>query len=183
MALQTIVLQALVFGLAWLASAGTGITVSWQSRLGTLPLLATIALLALFTGVAWAEARRPLGARDVLRRKLRRASPADPVWLTLTLIAGIVEEYAYRGVLTAILAVPFGTIAASVASAVLFGLAHSTQGWRGFAFSAAFGLALQGLVFVSGGLALAIFVHVAYDVGATWLGRRLADPQAGGASA
>jgi membrane protease YdiL (CAAX protease family) len=172
LALQTIVLQTVVFGFAWLASASAGITVSWSSQLGPISLLGTIAVFALAMAVAWMEARRPLEPPDVLRRILWRASPTDPAWLTLTVVAGIAEEFAYRGVLTGLLTIPLGAGTASIVSAGVFGLGHFTQGWRGLVYSAGFGLALQGVVVLSGGLLLAIVVHVAYDLCAARLGRR-----------
>ena len=98
----------------------------------------------------------------------------DPAWLALTVVAAIVEEYACRGVLTGILTSVLGPGSAWILSAGLFGLGHFTQGWRGLVFSAGFGLALQAVVSLSGGLLLAIVAHMAYDLGASWLGRRLA---------
>jgi len=52
MALNTIVLQTVVSVLAWLAGVGAGITVSWRSQLGPIPLLAAIAVVALGMALA-----------------------------------------------------------------------------------------------------------------------------------
>ena len=88
-------------------------------------------------------------------------------------VAGIGEEFAYRGALTGLLTVVLGPSAACIVSAGLFGLGHFSQGWRGLVYSTGFALALQGVVFLSGGLLLAIVVHIVYDFGSVWLDRRL----------
>jgi membrane protease YdiL (CAAX protease family) len=169
MALNTIILQAILAGLGWLAIEGMDIAVSWRSHLAPIPVLAAAGLVSLGLAMAWRESRRPDAEANVVQRTLRGASPASPAWLTTALVAGVGEEFAYRGVLTGLLSVTLGAPAGWVTSAVLFGLGHFTQGWRGFLYSAGYALALQGIVFLSGGLALAIVAHVAYDLGAVWL--------------
>ena len=109
-----------------------------------------------------------------MRRTLRSVGATDPVWLLTITAAAVSEEFAYRGVLTVILSEPFGIAIGSVGSAVVFGVSHFGQGWRGAAYSAVFGLSMQSLILVSGGLSLAIIVHLSYDLCALELGRRLA---------
>jgi membrane protease YdiL (CAAX protease family) len=134
-----------------------------------------VALLVVGMGlvVASFEARRPLGPGDGMRRLLERIPATHPAWMTALTAASVGEEFAYRGVLTELCTGPFGAGWAVVASAGLFGLGHLAQGWRGAVASAAFAMALQVIVFISGGLALAMLAHFAYDIGAMWLGRRI----------
>jgi membrane protease YdiL (CAAX protease family) len=134
-------------------------------------LLAAAATLAVSLAAAWLEARRPLPPHEVTRRALRSVGPTDPVWSGVALVAGFVEEFAYRGVLTALLTAPLGILPAALVSAATFGLAHLAAGWRAVGFSMAFALGMQGLVVLSGGLAVAMVVHATHDLSATWLAR------------
>lgn len=108
-----------------------------------------------------------------MRQRLRSVRATDPWWIAAAVAAAIVEEYCYRGVLTALLGEALGMWPAVLLSALAFGGAHLGQGWRGAGFSAAFGLALQLLCFMHGGLLAAILVHFAYDMLAAFLGHRL----------
>jgi membrane protease YdiL (CAAX protease family) len=170
---QTVVLQTAVAGLAFLAIGGGEIEVIWWSSLTPRSGLLAVGLVAGALLVSWLEGRRPLGPHDSIRRRLREIRPTDPLWLLATVAAAVSEELAYRGVLTGLIGLWIGLPAGAAVSALAFGLGHLGQGWRGAAFSAAFGLGLQGLVAVSGGLGLAILAHGVYDLGATAMGRRL----------
>ena len=61
----------------------------------------------------------------------------------------------------------------ALVSALLFGLAHLSSGKRAVTFSIPFALAMQGLVHLSGGLIMAMIIHVAYDLIAAWIGNRM----------
>jgi CAAX protease family protein len=86
-------------------------------------------------------------------------------WLLVSALAGVGEEITWRGVQTALL-VPVSRSywTAALLSAVSFGAAHATQGWRSAAIIVGFGLAFQVVVAVSGCLYVAMAVHIAYDV-------------------
>jgi membrane protease YdiL (CAAX protease family) len=174
-AIQIFVVQAVVLSLALLASFGADLALAWSSAFTLTAWLSAIMVSAGAVFVAWLEARTPLGPRDSLRRKLRQVAASNPIWIALTVVAGGVEEYAYRGVLTAILAGSLGFGAATVVSAGLFGLAHFGAGWRAAVFGVGFALAMQALVQLSGGLLLAVLAHAVYDLTAAWLGHRLAN--------
>ena len=173
-ACQIVLVQAIVAGFASLAVWAAGLTVAWASRLTVAGVLTAIGIVGAASVVALVEGRRPLGRGTELRRLLRSVSPGDPVWLVATAVAAVCEEFAYRGVLVEILSRPLGPAGAAVASAVVFALGHLAQGWRGAAFSLVFGLGMQTLVALSGGLTLAIVAHLTYDLVAAALGRRLA---------
>jgi membrane protease YdiL (CAAX protease family) len=90
-------------------------------------------------------------------------------WILVSLLAGIGEEITWRGVQTQLLARMIGPIVGSYALAVLlsalsFGGAHFVQGWRSVLVIVAFALGFQAIVWASGGLYVAMLVHVAYDV-------------------
>lgn len=173
MVVQIIVLQTVVAGLAALAVYGIGLKLAWWSTLT--PVTVSLALVAL-SGVlilTYFEAQERGSDIDKSRDTLRRISATDPRWIGATLYAGIIEEVAYRGVLTLLLAGIVGYIPAAIASAVVFGLAHLTSGWRAVPFGIVFALAMQALVYTSAGLVLAMVVHVVYDLIAAWLGHRM----------
>ncbi|MEM9301348.1 MAG: CPBP family intramembrane glutamic endopeptidase [Pseudomonadota bacterium] len=173
MAVQLAVVQTLVAGLALIAWAGADVELAWIGDISPTAALVAVGALALFVGLAALEARRPLGARDRLRAELRKASAKDPVWIGVTLYAGVVEEFAYRGVLVLVLAGLIGPWAAFAASAVLFALGHLSGGWRAALLGVPFALAMHIVVTISGGLLLAILVHAAYDLIGAALGHRL----------
>jgi membrane protease YdiL (CAAX protease family) len=130
----------------------------------------------------WSLRRQPIALRRRLRQILP-ATPADlPLWLILSVSAGVVEEAAYRGVLFGLLSrwIPGWWIPALV-SAALFAAVHAIQGWRGMLGAAAVGMAMQGLVWKTGDLYTAMVAHAAIDIGA---GLVMGKPwrQAGGAA-
>ena len=99
-------------------------------------------------------------------------------WVLVSTLAGIGEEITWRGVQTALLAYLTGSfVAGAMLSATSFGVAHYMQGWKSAAIIAVFALGLQGVVWISGSLYIAMLVHVLYDItaGLTYgkLGREL----------
>lgn len=182
-AAQLAILQTLVACLALLAAYGVGLELAWLSEVSLVTLTASFTVLTGFVALAFVEARRPLSPKEKLRAELRKVSAREPAWIGVTLYAGVVEEFTYRGVLTLLLAGPVGYWPAATASALLFGLGHLAGGWRTAGPSIAFALAMQAIVSLSGGLLLAVFVHVAYDLVAAWLGHRIARQNASDATA
>jgi len=91
--------------------------------------------------------------------------PQMRVWIFISILAGLSEECAYRGL--AYIAV--GQQTGSRASAVLictagFGIAHMLQGWQGVLGTSVIALVFHGLVFLTQGLYLTIGVHILYDL-------------------
>lgn len=169
---QLLALQTIVGGLAWLALYGTGLSLTWWSDLSAMPVLVCLGVWLVFVVIAVKEANRPLARQDRWRAELRKTAASDPVWIGVTLYAGIVEEFAYRGVLTLTLAATLGNWPAVAISALAFGLGHLSGGWRAALFAIPFALAMQTIVYVSGGLFLAVVTHAAYDLSVAWLGHR-----------
>ena len=99
-------------------------------------------------------------------------------WIAVSVLAGIGEEITWRCVQTQLLVPIVGAYGvAALLSAISFGGAHFLQGWRSCAVIVVFALGFQTVVWASGGLFVAMAVHVAYDVtaGITYgrLGREL----------
>ena len=182
-AAQLGILQTIIACLALLAAYGVGLELVWLSQVSLLTLLASFTVLTGFVALAYVEARRPLSPKEKLRAELRKVSAREPAWIGVTLYAGVVEEFTYRGVLTLLLAGAVGYWPAAIGSALLFGLGHLASGWRTVGPSIAFALAMQAIVLLSGGLLLAIFVHAAYDLVTAWLGHRIARQDSSDATA
>jgi len=114
---------------------------------------------------------RPRWRRAVLRRArvVHLFMPENATerawWLAVSVLAGVGEEITWRGAQTALLVPLTGSYGvAALLSAVSFGVAHGTQGWRSAAVIVGFGLGFQAVIAVSGSLYVAMAVHVAYDV-------------------
>lgn len=88
-------------------------------------------------------------------------------WIAVSFSAGIGEEIVWRGVFTALLwwLLDNWWVAAGVSAAV-FGIAHAHQGLRKTIVITGIAAVCQLLVWWSGGLALAMFVHTGYDIAA-----------------
>lgn len=170
-------LQVCLLLLAWLAMWASDERIAWFGSWSWRTVLLTAAVLAAAIAFAEWEAARPLERSDLLRRRIRKISARNPIWIAAASCAAIAEEFCYRGVLTSLLDGVLGMWPAAMFSALVFGLAHMTQGWRGAVFSAAFGLAMQVLCHVQQGLLAAILVHFAYDMFVAVRGNRLADAE------
>lgn len=86
-------------------------------------------------------------------------------WLVVSLLAGVSEEVTWRGVQSTLVASLVGSPGLGVViSAVMFGAAHLTQGWKSAGIIVLFALGFQLLVWAGGSLYLPMLVHTAYDV-------------------
>ena len=171
--IQIVVTQAIVAGLAALAMYGAGIEISFGAEISPFTFGVGWLTLGVFLTIAFFEARRPLGEDELIRRRLRKISAGNPDWIGVTVLAGIMEEFAYRGVLTLLLAGFMGYLPAALVSAVLFGLSHMSSGKRAVFIGILFALAFQYIVYISGGLLIAIIVHAVYDFVVAVLGWRM----------
>lgn len=112
------------------------------------------------------QAERERGAAFLPRRAGERG-----LVVLVACLAGLVEEFAWRAVLPALLGHWIGNPWLAVGlSALSFGLAHAVQGRLAMAVVFATALCFQVLVQVGGGLAVAVAVHTTYDLLAVfWL--------------
>ena len=159
--------QLVVLGLiATVAAAVTGLPILAAPRLSAPVLASCAAFLAIAAGTIPLRWRRASPKdRERLGRLLPRGREDAATWTLVCLAAGYSEELAYRGVLTGILAGWTGSLlAASIFSAIAFGLAHAVQGMRSVAVVVVFGLAFQALCVLSGSLLPAMIVHALYDL-------------------
>jgi len=82
----------------------------------------------------------------------------------LSVTAGVCEELLYRGFLIAYLVHWFGLIPAAGISAVIFGLGHLYQGWRGVLTTGAVGAFLAAVYLLTGSLLASMVLHALMDV-------------------
>ncbi len=153
----------------------------WPERYA-LPLVASVVLLAAMV----------FGTRSIKRAAVRRREPRVyftmpqgpleiALWIAVAVMAGVAEEYVYRGVFTDLVGRLTGSLGLAWGLAVAaFTIAHANQGVGSMAVIASFALVAHVLVFLTGTLLFAIVLHAAYDVIAgfeyTRLGRQLGYP-------
>lgn len=178
---QALVSQLLIGGLAFVVAWRTHTSVLHWFQLDRDPRLAAAAALLLAVAVvAMLLGLRSLSKME--RRIFELLAPATRneslAWVGLCAVVAVVEEFVYRAVLPDVLQQfndePLFIIAAS---ALVFGLAHLLQGWKGFAVTALFAIPLHILVYLSGTITAAIVVHFLYDLLAGFaIRRRLSSP-------
>ena len=103
------------------------------------------------------------------REKARLTLPENrsemPYWVAISVLAGISEEWAYRGAACALLIRMTGSVAISVLiCSIAFGLGHLLHGWRAAGGSALLALVLQLVAFQCQSLILAMVIHACYDL-------------------
>jgi membrane protease YdiL (CAAX protease family) len=103
------------------------------------------------------------------KKRARRLLPEIPghlrSWVPISFLAGIGEEIAFRGVAFGILRSISGSMEfATVICVLAFAFAHMTQGWRGVLGTGVIALVMHAIVYGTGGLYLAIAIHVVYDL-------------------
>lgn len=87
------------------------------------------------------------------------------IWIGVSMVAGVTEEYVYRGFCLAYLTASTGSLTlAAVLVTVGFGLAHAYQGGAATFKAGALGAVLLIPVLVTGALLPAIIAHAAIDV-------------------
>lgn len=94
----------------------------------------------------------------------------------ISIMAGIAEESAYRGIAVWILAPVMGNIfVAMFLSAMAFAVAHAVQGGKSMALVFAVATIFHALVYFTGTLVIAMVVHAAYDIIAGYLAGKRAN--------
>jgi membrane protease YdiL (CAAX protease family) len=111
------------------------------------------------------------------KQRARLTLPENPAqmgyWIPISLLAGVTEEYAYRGVAYSVLSQITGSPGISLVVCVLsFGIAHMMQGWRATLGIVLLAILFHITVFLTEGLYLVIAFHVAYDLVIGILGMR-----------
>ncbi len=138
----------------------------WPSKLPT-PMQCFVGLLLLSAAFVWLRrvwSRHSDAHVAQTRLLLPENSEELAYWTAISLIAGIGEEYVYRGVTyAAVLSLTGRVLSAAVICAVAFGAAHLYFGIRNAISTCVMGLLFQFLVSWTGALYLAMFVHATYD--------------------
>lgn len=144
------------------SSLGLGAPTSWWL---------TGALTAATAGILVVSAIRLRGNAVRFREKADQRAGAllpnsteERRWFAAVCVGGgIYEELAYRGFLFYYLGMVFphsNMVEKVVVSALLFGIVHFYQGWRGIVSTGAAGLLLAGLYVASGNLLLPVVAHI-----------------------
>jgi uncharacterized protein len=151
-----------------LAALGLDLPLSFPGRLGLMVMgIAAAAMLVLLPlslfRLDGAGRTKLLARLERLKIAPRRTGEAL-LFLPVALVAGISEELLFRGFVIWFLFPAAGWLWAIPASALLFGLGHLYQGWRGFLSTAATGLVLGGLYALSGSLWWVMGLHALIDL-------------------
>ena len=155
-----LILLGLSLGTAW----------SHQLELFSGPVFtvrALVTLMALLSGaLTLLRIFLPVAAQEPVIQYIIPTTNIEFAWFSaLSITAGLAEEIAFRGVLTSLLQQAWGSYwLATLASALVFGLAHLLQGVRGVVVAACFGLVNQMGTSWTGTLLVAIIVHALYDI-------------------
>ena len=161
-----IVLQVLLLSLTYLAAKENNFSLFGPAWPPDWTWVAAAAYLVLIM------ARIRAGWRKLTEERKQRARltlPENPAemryWIPISLLAGVTEEYAYRGVAFSVLARITGSPLISLALCVFsFGIAHMMQGWRAAKGVAVLALLFHCVVLLAQSLYLVIAFHVAYDL-------------------
>jgi uncharacterized protein len=122
-----------------------------------------MALIAQRVHVGWRKISSE--RRENARRLLPETSRHLRYWIPISLLAGLSEECAFRGLAFVLLSWQFHSrFLAGTVCVISFGIAHMIQGWRGVLGTSIIAVVMHGLVFLTGGLYLPIAVHAAYDL-------------------
>ena len=153
---------------------------------GVMVGLVTIAIIVL-------RQRGAVDTDETLRQRIRdRLAPVErlmprrtsdfKLFTALACTAGLCEEFLFRGYLAWVagLLLPFPV--APAAQALVFGLCHAYQGWRGIVMTTFAGAFLTAVVLVTGSLWPAIVIHALMDLHAGDLARRVFPGDAGPAA-
>jgi len=183
-------LVALVLAV-WLAARRSLLTLGLALRptgglAGVMVGLVTIAIIVL-------RQRGAVDTDESLRQRVReRLAPVERLmprqgsdfrlFAALACTAGLCEEFLFRGYLAWVagLVLPFPV--APAAQALVFGLCHAYQGWRGIVMTTFAGVFLTAIVLVTGSLWPSILIHALMDLHAGDLARRVFPSDAPGPS-
>jgi membrane protease YdiL (CAAX protease family) len=144
--------------------------------------------LAFIVFMVVAQRRQLARNPDLVERIRARLAPVEPLmphtraewpgFVSLALTAGTCEELLFRGFVWWVLGSVLPSFwLAALAQAILFGLAHAYQGARGIFTTAAVGLFMAGIVWVSGSLWAAMLVHALMDLHAGDMATRVFAPE------
>jgi membrane protease YdiL (CAAX protease family) len=175
--LNTIVVQLVLFALAWFAARAADFRLFALPRAGTRELIAgAAALLFQFAMMCASHAvRAPSELGDMAVDRVMPRSPRErALYSALSVVAGMSEEAAYRGVLMFLLGNATGSAwLAMLVSAFAFAVGHAVQGRKSMAVIFVMACSMHALVWYTGTLVIAMAVHGIYDLLAPTFRRRI----------
>jgi membrane protease YdiL (CAAX protease family) len=87
------------------------------------------------------------------------------LWVLISAAAGIGEEITYRGVMWVLLARLTGSLwVAALITSIIFAVSHYMQGWASITAIFGFAIGFHVIVWFTGSLIPAIFLHFLYDL-------------------
>jgi hypothetical protein len=176
---NTIAMLVVLFALSWVTAR------SFQSErlifaaphIGARELLAGVAALLFYFVMMYANltTRSPDERRAMaINRLVPRTRAAKLLYSATSIVAGVAEEAAYRGVLVWILAYALGSSwPAVIVSAAAFAFSHALQGWKSMVVIFIMACSMHALVWYTGTLVIAMAVHAIYDLLAPTVRRRI----------
>ncbi|MBM3440773.1 MAG: CPBP family intramembrane metalloprotease [Bacteroidetes bacterium] len=167
---QSAFMQMSVALLAWFTAKSEQIPVSLKADWNVYAVGAAALLLVTGGLISWLDLRRKKGS-DEAQGRLQYILPTNlkerAAWLLTIAIAACCEEYIYRGVLYHVILADTGANVwiAAFLCAMVFGFGHATQGDKAVLTIIPFAMVFQLIVYLSGGLLLAIVTHFIYNAG------------------
>jgi membrane protease YdiL (CAAX protease family) len=164
--LALIALELVLLGLSFLSARENGLDL-FSARLPDfwwwLAAAAYLALLAIRIRSGW---RRSTPERNQRARIfLPETREEFWYWIPISLLAGVCEEFAYRGVAFQILCGILGSVDLALGVCVVgFGLIHAAQGPRGILGTMLIAVVFHIMVLLTHGLYLAMAFHASYDL-------------------
>lgn len=165
--LQAMVLQLVLFAIAFFAAKFGNIKIEITSKITATSIIAAVVFLVLALSIAWASQKYATQKEESTLHHLLPDTGRDRiVWIIACIVAAFCEEYVYRGMLFQLMMLQTNEIwiAAAVLSAIIFAFGHGTQGEKAIVQIIPFALGFHLLVYFSGGLLIPMIVHFFYNV-------------------
>jgi hypothetical protein len=161
-----IVFQCFLMTLSWVATRENGFRFFGTRGISVWFWLLAVGWLVLVTArLRFARSRVTSERKEKARLTLPENASEMRYWISISVLAGITEEWAYRGVASALLIRMTGSVAISVlVCSLAFGLGHMFQGWRAAVGSALLAVVFQLVAFECESLDLVIVIHAFYDL-------------------
>jgi membrane protease YdiL (CAAX protease family) len=172
---QAMVLQwtlALATLALWIAARRPWASLGFLLRLNA-GLIGIVAGMAIIAVVIVRQRRAALADGEALAKLRQRTARLEVMlphsreelkqFFALSVTAGVCEELLYRGYLIWYLAHWLGLFPAAGLAAVIFGVGHAYQGWKGILTTALVGAFLGGVYIVSGSLYAGMLIHALMD--------------------
>jgi membrane protease YdiL (CAAX protease family) len=160
-------LGVIAYGLAWGFEVPLNGMLHWRWQDAFLGLWASLPLFSLFFWTLSSPAEPLLEIRLFLEKNL---APLMADWSVaryalLSVLAGVCEEFLFRGVIQGGLTPVLGGAAAILASGILFGLFHKIT-WAYAVMGGLIGIYLGLLGLLANNLLVPMLIHAVYDFGA-----------------